>query len=210
MTLLPATWGCAINRVGALIGEARRNAVGEKSLPAKRVSSARTTKPPDRRKGGDADLPFSESVGYQIRSTHRALQRFLRQKIEPHGITLGMWYFLRVLWSEDGLTQRELSRRVGTMEPTTLSAILNMEERGLVRRVRSQSDRRKQHVYLTPKAQSLKNDLLPLAREVVDTAVQGLSAGEVKHLLRALMEIQRSLDAAAPEDGLADSAISID
>ena len=58
-----------------------------------------------------ADLPFAESVGYQVRTTHRALQRFLQFKIEPHGITLGMWYFLRALWHEDGLTQRELSNR---------------------------------------------------------------------------------------------------
>jgi hypothetical protein len=78
----------------------------------------------------DADFPFAESVGYQIRATHWALQRFLQLKIEPHGVTPGMWYFLRALWHEDGLNQRELSRRVGTMEPTTLSAILNMEKKG--------------------------------------------------------------------------------
>lgn len=77
------------------------------------------------------DLPFSESVGYQIRATHRSLQRFLQLKIEPYGTTLGMWYFLRALWHEDGLTQRELSDRAGTMEPTTLSAILIMEKKGL-------------------------------------------------------------------------------
>ena len=41
----------------------------------------------------EAELPFAESIGYQIRATHRLLQRFLQVKIEPHGITLGMWYF---------------------------------------------------------------------------------------------------------------------
>lgn len=143
----------------------------------------------------EADFPFSESVGYQIRTTHRALARFLQLKIEPYGVTLGMWYFLRTLWSEDGLTQRELSRRVGTMEPTTLSAILSMEKRGLVRRVRNKKDRRKLHVYLTPKARKIRNDLIPLARDVVATAVQGLSAGEVKQLLAALAEIRKNLHA---------------
>jgi DNA-binding MarR family transcriptional regulator len=141
------------------------------------------------------DLPFAESVGYQIRSTHRALQRFLQSKIEPHGVTLGMWYFLRALWNEDGLNQRELSHRVGTMEPTTLSAILNMEKKGLVRRVQNKKDRRKWHVHLTPRGQALKRDLIPLAREVVDTAVQSLSRKEVKQLLEALAEVQKNLNA---------------
>ena len=94
-------------------------------------------KPRGKTTANDADFPFADSVGYQIRCTHRALQRFLQSKIEPHGVTLGMWYFLRALWNEDGLNQRELSHRVGTMEPTTLSAILNMEKKGLVRRVQN-------------------------------------------------------------------------
>jgi MarR family transcriptional regulator, organic hydroperoxide resistance regulator len=140
-----------------------------------------------------ADLPFSESVGYQIRATHRLLQRFLQVKIEPHGITLGMWYFLRALWHEDGLTQRELSNRVGTMEPTTLSAILIMEKKGLVRRVRNPDDKRKWHIHLTPKGRALRTRLLPLAREVVDTAVQNLSRGDVTQLLKGLAEVQKSL-----------------
>jgi MarR family transcriptional regulator, organic hydroperoxide resistance regulator len=140
-------------------------------------------------------LPFADSVGYQVRATHRALQRFLQVKIEPHGIQLGTWYFLRALWHEDGLTQRELSDRVGTMEPTTLSAILIMEKKGLVRRVRNQDDRRKWHIHLTPKGRVLKTRLLPLAREVVDTAVQNLSRGEVAQLLKSLAEVQESLHA---------------
>lgn len=141
------------------------------------------------------DLPLSESVGYQIRATHRSLQRFLQLKIEPYGTTLGMWYFLRALWHEDGLTQRELSDRAGTMEPTTLSAILIMEKKGLVRRVRNHNDRRKWHIHLTPKGRALKAKLLPLARDVVDTAVKSLSQREIAQLLGALAEIQKSLRA---------------
>lgn len=147
----------------------------------------------------DTDFPFSESVGYQIRQAHRALQRFLQLKIEPHEVTLGMWYFLRALWNEDGLTQRELSHRVGTMEPTTLIALQSMEKRGLVRRVRSKEDRRKLHVYLTPKAKKLKKHLIPLARAVVGTAVQGLSVVEVKIFLYFLGEINKNLQATITE-----------
>ncbi len=106
-----------------------------------------------------------------------------------------MWYFLRALWHEDGLTQRELSVRVGTMEPTTLSAILVMEKKGLVRRVRNPDDRRKWHIHLTPKGRAAKAKLLPLAREVVDTAVQNLSRGEVAQLLKNLADVQKSLNA---------------
>ena len=138
-------------------------------------------------------LPLQHSVGYQIRATHRLVQRALQARIEPHGVTLGMWYYLRVLWDHDGLTQRELSRFIGTMEPTTLSAIAAMEKEGFVRRVRNAEDKRKINVYLTRKGRDLGARLLPLAIEVVDTATRSLSRAERDSLVRMLHAIQRDL-----------------
>jgi MarR family transcriptional regulator, organic hydroperoxide resistance regulator len=164
-------------------------------VSAKKSTKSAQTKTRSKADRVQSDFPVTGSVGYQIRATHRALQRFLQLKIEPHGVTLGMWYFLRALWTEDGLTQRELSRRVGTMEPTTLNAIVNMERIGLVERVRNKNDRRKQHVHLTAKGRALKSKLIPLARDVVSTAVHSLPASDVKQLLSSLREIQKNLHA---------------
>ena len=41
----------------------------------------------------------------------------------------------------------------------------------------------------------MKAELIPLAREVVDTAVQSLSRQEVKQLLEGLVELQKNLHA---------------
>jgi DNA-binding MarR family transcriptional regulator len=149
---------------------------------------------------GDEALPLELSVGYQVRMTHRALQRYLQIKIKPHGVTLGNWYFLRALWHEDGLTQRELSRRIGTREPTTMTAILAMEANGLVKRVRNSDDRRKQNVFLTAKGRRLKSKLLPLAREVVNTATTGLNEREIGLFLGFLGTVQRNLGPLVPEE----------
>jgi len=143
--------------------------------------------------GADDGLPFAISVGYQLRMAHRATQRYLQGRIEPHGVTLGMWYFLRALWQEDGLTQRELSRRIGTMEPTTLSAIASMEKSGLVERERDAVDRRKLHIRLTPKGKALKAQLLPLAAGVVEKATEGFSAQDKERFLTYLAMVQRNL-----------------
>jgi DNA-binding MarR family transcriptional regulator len=72
-----------------------------------------------------------------------------------------------------------------------------MEKSGLVRRVQNKIDRRKWHVCLTPKGRALKAELIPLAREVVDVAVQSLSRKEVKQLLDGLAEVQKNLHATA-------------
>lgn len=145
----------------------------------------------------DGGLLLDESVGYQVRQTHRLLQRYLQQKIEPHGVTLGMWYFLRALWHEDGMTQRELSVVVGTMEPTTLTAIKSMEQRGYVRRVKNAHDKRKINIYLTEQGKALRDKLMPLAKEVVDDSVGGFSEREKTAFLEYLKAIQANLAAKA-------------
>jgi MarR family transcriptional regulator, organic hydroperoxide resistance regulator len=140
-----------------------------------------------------AVLPFDTSLGYQVRMTHRAIQRRLQNAIEPYGVTLGMWYFLRALWDEDGLTQRELSHRVGTMEPTTLTAISAMERSGFVTRQRNDLDKRKINIQLTPAGKKLEQRLLPLAIDVIDTAMRGFSTREAETLTVLLKAIQANL-----------------
>jgi DNA-binding MarR family transcriptional regulator len=145
-------------------------------------------------------LPFEQSVGYQIRMAHRAVQRRLQAQIAPHGVTPGMWYFLRVLWAEDGLTQSEISRRVGTMDPTTLTAISAIERAGFVRRERDAEDSRKIRIFLTPAGEALRTALLPEAVAVVDAALKGFTPEQRQQFLDYLAAVQRNLEteAAAP------------
>ena len=142
----------------------------------------------------DALLPPGRSVGYLVRQTHRAFTRSLQARIAPEGVTIGMWYFLRVLWLEDGISQRELSQRVGMMEPTTASALNNMERKGLVRRLRSRADRRIINVFLTERGRALEKRLLPLAAEVNRVALRALPAQELQILNALLTKLRGSLD----------------
>ena len=143
---------------------------------------------------GRAEFPPAESSGYLVRDAHRAFQRLLEKRIAPYGVARGQWYFLRVLWTEDGLSQRELSARVGMMEPTTVIALRSMEKAGLIRRVRSSDDKRKAQVWLTPKAQRMRNELLSVARSITDQAEDGLRRDEIAQFRRVIARMTANLD----------------
>src|SRR5262245_52139741 len=140
------------------------------------------------------DLPHHESNGYLVRDAHRAFQKLLEKRIAPHGVTRGQWYFLRVLWTEDGLSQRELSARVGMMEPTTVIALRSMEKAGLIRRVPSTDDRRITHVRLTAKAKRMRDGLLKLARAINAQADEGISHDDIAVFRRVIMRMTKNLD----------------
>ena len=143
-----------------------------------------------------ADLPHHESDGYLVRDAHRAFQRELERRIAPHGVTRGQWYFLRVLWTEDGLSQRELSTRVGMMEPTTVIALRSMEKAGLISRVRSKHDRRVTHVRLTAKAVRIRDGLLTLARAINEVADDGIAQDDIAVFRRVIARMTANLDRA--------------
>ncbi len=141
-----------------------------------------------------ADYPPQESAGYLVRDAHRAFQRLLEKRIAAHGITRGQWYFLRVLWTKDGLSQRELSARVGMMEPTTVIALRNMEKAGLIRRERSADDRRRAQVRLTAKAKRMRGEMLAIARGINEQACEGVRSEDLETFRRAIARMTANLD----------------
>ena len=149
----------------------------------------------------------TNSIGYLTRIAFRAFSRALEVRTSPHGVSSGQWRFLRVLWREDGLTQRELSRRVGMREPTTVIALKSLQRSGFVTRKKSEEDRRKVHVFLTPEARALEAVLLPAVAEVNTVALAGLTPAEIDVLRKALTQVGRNLSADVGEDIPSDSAV---
>jgi MarR family transcriptional regulator, organic hydroperoxide resistance regulator len=157
----------------------------------RRVASPRHN---ERKPSHNSEFPPDESSGYLVRDAHRAFQRLLERRIAAYGVTRGQWYFLRALWTEDGLTQRELSARVGMMEPTTVIALRGMEKSGLIRRLRSTDDKRRSHVLLTAKAQRMRKQLLALARGITEEAQAGISQGDLLRFRRVIARMTANLD----------------
>jgi DNA-binding MarR family transcriptional regulator len=139
-------------------------------------------------------FPPRLSSGYLVRDAHRAFQRLLERRIATYGVTRGQWYFLRVLWTADGLSQRELSARVGMMEPTTAVALRSMERSRLIRRLRAEDDRRKVRVFLTAKAKRLRNELLMVARGITADAEQGIGARDLANFRQVIARMTANLD----------------
>lgn len=147
----------------------------------------------DEKSGARVFADPGNSLGYLTRIAFRSFSRALELRTQPYGVSSGQWRFLRVLWQEDGITQRELSRRVGMREPTTVTALKSLEKSEFVRREQSTEDRRRVHVFLTPLAKRLQKKLLPAVAEVNEIATRGFTAEEVALLRDLLIRVGQNL-----------------
>ncbi len=136
-----------------------------------------------------------QSIGYLLRDTYRYFSKSLEQKIAPYGVTLGQWYFLRELWEEDGLSQRELAKRTSRMESTTVVAINGLVKSGFAKRARDKKDKRKYRIRLTKKGHGLKSELLPFAKAVNEEAASNLSAEEIALFRDIISRMKKGLNA---------------
>jgi MarR family transcriptional regulator, organic hydroperoxide resistance regulator len=153
----------------------------------------------------------SDRLAHLIRDAAKGLTRALQIRLAEHSVGFGHWAFLRILWETDGLTQSELSERAGVMEPTTFSALKVMEELGYVSRKRSPDDKKKVFIFLTPKGRALKAKLVPLALEVNEVAVRGVSKADVAIARQMLLRMIQNLaeDEATTFDGGQHKAVKV-
>ncbi|ABX18459.1 MarR family transcriptional regulator [Burkholderia multivorans] len=76
----------------------------------------------------------NDRLAHLIKDAARAMVRGLHMRLAQYEVSFGHWAFLRILWEEDGLTQKELSVEAGVMTPTTFTAVSAMEKLGYVER----------------------------------------------------------------------------
>jgi DNA-binding MarR family transcriptional regulator len=135
--------------------------------------------------------PLSSTIATQVRMVHRMFVQDLERFLEPHDVTVSMWYFLRILWEEDGLSQRVLSDRASVSSAAAVEPLRSMEKRRLIERRPDANDKRRMHVFLTEDGRSLKS-LLPLAAKMNSEALACLSEGEIGFLGLVLSRLEEN------------------
>lgn len=138
------------------------------------------------------DFP-NDRLAHLIKDATRALVRSLQIKLREHEIPFSQWSILRILWTKDGLTQRELSSIAGIMESTTTNVVRTMETKGYISRRHIGKNRRKRHVFLTPKGKKLEDKLVPLAEEVNRIARKDIHQKDIQTLRNCLLTMIENL-----------------
>jgi DNA-binding MarR family transcriptional regulator len=136
-------------------------------------------------------------VGYFVREASRGYARALQAVFVEHGVTLPQFFYLRVLWGGDGISQADLCQRIGVDRATASFVITTMEKQGMIVRRTDPTDRRKTNVFLTALGRRLRSPLLRLANKVNAGATRGLPAEDVERVKNALARIVANLQAPA-------------
>jgi DNA-binding MarR family transcriptional regulator len=137
---------------------------------------------------------MQENLGLLIAAARRRIKQAVLSRLAERRLSSQQFWFTIAIREQPGISQAELAHRVRADAPTASRLVAAMGARGLVRSEPDPGDRRRARVFLTARGEQLARELAPIAREVRDAIVAGMSEGEVEAVRTGLRRVIDNLD----------------
>ena len=121
---------------------------------------------------------LTTSFDFLIRDTRLRLYKYIERRIARQGIPLRVWFPLRVLYRNEGITQRELGQMLGFGDAHAGVIVGVMQRHKLVAREPNRSDKRRIDLYLTQAGRKKTRQTLREMRRINAKITAGFSAAE--------------------------------
>lgn len=120
-----------------------------------------------------------------------AINRMLNSKLKEAGIgiTPAQVSILYTLWHKDGITQKDIAEQTAKDKPSVTRLLDNMEAMGLIKRKMDKKDRRSNLVFLTAKAETIREKVCTATQSALQEGFKGLSDNDVKDVQRLMKTI---------------------
>ena len=136
-----------------------------------------------------------ELVGYRLRRAQVAVFADFAASVGRDGMTPGLAGLLALIAANPGLKQSALALLLGVDRSTLVPALDKLEARGLVARRPMAGDRRAHALELTERGRAAWAKTLAAIRAHEARVLRGLSATEIKTLIRLLGRLGRDAPA---------------
>jgi len=130
-----------------------------------------------------------DSVGYLMKRTVELISRALDVRMAEHGLTDAQWRPLLLLSRHPAGTATHIARWAGCDAGATTRMLDRLEDKGLLRRVRSTDDRRVQQLELTEEGQKAAAIVPYVIADVLNTHLADLTREEVDQLRELLQRV---------------------
>jgi DNA-binding MarR family transcriptional regulator len=137
---------------------------------------------------------MKNSVGYLVRRTSNLMLPQLEELFADESLTFSQWTVLMALREWGHSTSAELARDI-CHDAGSLTRILDeLEQRGLIARVRSETDRRVVSLSMTPQGLALLEILLPRVVAHWNELLGDFSHLEIKQLIKLLTRLTQAAE----------------
>ncbi len=146
--------------------------------------------PPRNPASGELDQSrLMHLVGYAASRASIELKKTFARHLGPLELKAVEFSVLVLVAANPQVNQKQLGQALDVSAPNLAVTLDRMVERGWVERVRSTTDRRAQHVHLTPRGRELTQQAEKIAATMENAALRVLSPAERALLIELLLKV---------------------
>ncbi|MBB5753757.1 MarR family winged helix-turn-helix transcriptional regulator [Prosthecomicrobium pneumaticum] len=134
-------------------------------------------------------LPLWKRPGYLVRRLHQVHYALFFEECAGFGITPVQYGLLTILSTQPDTDQITLANALGIDRTNVADVLARLEQRGLVARTRSRSDRRMVLARLTPEGERLVESMHPAMARAQERLLETLAPDERERFLETLMRL---------------------
>lgn len=136
-------------------------------------------------------------VGFLIADTARLMRTIFDRRAREIGLTRSQWLVVRRLYRHPGASQSELADMMEIEKASAGRLIDRLERNGWVQRRPDATDRRINRLFLTKRAVQVNAQIHPIAEEMVEEALEGMSKADREKLTELVTHFKERLQAMA-------------
>jgi DNA-binding MarR family transcriptional regulator len=136
---------------------------------------------------------MNDGIGTLLADLPRLMRREFDARARQIGVTRVQWQVLSVLAKHEGVNQGGLAALLDVEAITLCRMVDRLQEADLVERRANPADRRAWCLFLTDRARLLLGELRPMASDLMEQAMTGLSEPQKQQLQQVLEQIRSNL-----------------
>lgn len=140
--------------------------------------------------GGAADIPFERALPVGLLRAREAVMFHMRPVLRAHGTTEQQWRVLRALNADYPMDKTTLANRAALLMPSLLRILKDLKQQGLIRLVRSVTNRRLSGAVLTPKGATYVDEVTAAINVKSKVVKEAIGEPMVENLLSLLREVE--------------------
>ncbi len=144
-------------------------------------------------------LKLENQLCFPLYAASREITKAYKPFLDPLNLTYTQYIVLMVLWEQDGISVKDLGQKLMLDSGTLTPLLKKLEERGVVRRVRSAQDERVVNVELTEAGWALRDEAAKVPMQMATSGCVPLTSEEAMTLYGLLYKILRNCDEPTPE-----------
>ena len=137
---------------------------------------------------------LEDCIAFMTNKYNKEITDLFGQRLQEHSITRVQWTALFYIGKNEGITQRDLAKKLDSNESSIVRLVDRMEKENIVSREKDPADRRITKLFLTEEGMKKRDEILPIGDKFSKDCIKGISEEDLETFKEVLNKMVKNIN----------------